>query len=105
MSSLNVSGSGVGGDESIRDGRGRQTTWRQESCSIVLEKALKKQKVDKLEVKFEDYTGGSVGKNGKWFNNLIAQIVRDTISPLVMAWEDVTLVEKQLIFDRLDVSL
>ncbi|XP_073120394.1 uncharacterized protein [Henckelia pumila] len=102
MSSFNASGSGVHEDELEGDGRGRQTTWRQESCSIVLEKALKKQKVDKLEVKFEEYTGGSVGKSGKWFNNFIAQTVRDTISPLVTSWEDVALVDKQLIFDRLD---
>ncbi|KAG6497412.1 hypothetical protein ZIOFF_045311 [Zingiber officinale] len=49
-----------------------------------------------------EHTGGSLGENGKWFNNLITQIVRDTISLRIMGWEDAFLAEKQLIFDRLD---
>ncbi|XP_073027927.1 uncharacterized protein [Primulina eburnea] len=99
---FNASGSGTREGGSGGDGGGRQTTLRRQSCSKVLEKALRKRKNDKLEVEFEEYTGGSVGETGKWFNNLIAQIVRVTISPRITAWEDVTLVEKQLIFDRLD---
>ncbi|XP_042385812.1 uncharacterized protein LOC121977289 [Zingiber officinale] len=102
MSSLDGSSSGANEGGSGGDGRGKQTTWRQQSCSRVLEKALKKQKKDKLKVEFEEHTGGSLGENGKWFNNLIAQIVRDTISPRITNWEDVSLAEKQLIFDRLD---
>ncbi|KAG6490095.1 hypothetical protein ZIOFF_051377 [Zingiber officinale] len=102
MSSLDGSSSGANEGGSGGDGRGKQTTWRQQSCSRVLEKALKKQKKNKLKVEFEEHTGGSLGENGKWFNNLIAQIVRDTISPRITSWEDVSLADKQLIFDRLD---
>ncbi|XP_073144680.1 uncharacterized protein [Henckelia pumila] len=75
MSSSSASDSGTREDGSGKDGGGRQTIWRLQSCIKVLEKALRKQKHDKLEVEFEKHTGDSVGEIRKWFNNLIPQIV------------------------------
>ncbi|XP_030493808.2 uncharacterized protein LOC115709754 isoform X1 [Cannabis sativa] len=91
---------GSGGDQSTT--RKRKT--RAESRSVVVEKMLRKQKTDKLIVKFDPHTGKSLEKSGKTFNNMIAQLVRSTFSPRFTRWEDVPKTDIETVYSRLDLK-
>ncbi|XP_062116882.1 uncharacterized protein LOC133830820 isoform X2 [Humulus lupulus] len=82
----------------------RKRKTRAESRSVVVEKMLRKQKIDKLIVKFDPHTGKSLEKSGKTFNNMIAQLVRSTFSPRFTRWEDVPKADIETIYSRLDLK-
>lgn len=105
MSNADTSSGGIG-DSEVGESRSdpKKKRGREASRSRVLEKHLKKKKTTKLDVQFDEFTGRSIGTHGVYFNNLIAQLVRDTISPRTTCWDDVPKEDIQLIFDRLDVS-
>ncbi|KAM7464339.1 hypothetical protein LguiA_032460 [Lonicera macranthoides] len=101
-----MSTSGVGDDNgsgSDQNCRGKRRT-REESRSVIVEKMLRKEKTDKLVVKFDPLTGKSMGKIGTSFNNMIHQIVRDTFSPRIIRWADVPRTDIEVVYDRLDVN-
>ncbi|KAF4351269.1 hypothetical protein F8388_019657 [Cannabis sativa] len=82
----------------------RKRKTRAESRSVVVEKMLRKQKTDKLIVKFDPHTGKSLEKSGKTFNNMIAQLVRSTFSPRFTRWEDVPKTDIETVYSRLDLK-
>ncbi|KAM7469781.1 hypothetical protein LguiA_007964 [Lonicera macranthoides] len=101
-----MSTSGVGDDNGSgneQNYRGKRRT-REESRSVVVEKMLRKEKTDRLVVKFDPLTGKSVGKIGTSFNNMIHQIVRDTFSPRITRWADVPKTDIEVVYDRLDLK-
>ncbi|KAM7468963.1 hypothetical protein LguiA_007146 [Lonicera macranthoides] len=101
-----MSTSGVGDDNGSgneQNYRGKRRT-REESRSVVVEKMLRKEKADRLVVKFDPLTGKSVGKIGTSFNNMIHQIVRDTCSPRITRWADVPKTDIEVVYDRLDLK-
>ncbi|KAM7502858.1 hypothetical protein LguiB_001762 [Lonicera macranthoides] len=100
MSTFGVGdGSGSGGDQ---NNKGKRRT-REESRSVVVEKMLRKEKTDRLLVKFDPLTGKSMGKIGKSFNNMIHQIVREMFSSRITHWEDVPRTDIEVVYDRLDI--
>ncbi|PON77862.1 hypothetical protein PanWU01x14_022160, partial [Parasponia andersonii] len=74
---------------------------RQESKGINVKKWIKKAQ-GPLKVDFDKETGKSYGRNGKAFNNMIGQQVRDGLSPRFACWNDVPKEDKALVLERLE---
>ncbi|PON70558.1 hypothetical protein PanWU01x14_079320 [Parasponia andersonii] len=96
MSSAGSVPPGSGLDSGGSDPKGKRM--REETRGIVIEKELRRTKTNKLKVKHDELTGKPVLKNGKIFLNLLAKLLRDTISASTLSWKDVKMEDLDLNF-------
>ena len=71
---------------------------QEESRGISIEKELRRTKTFKLAVPFEAKSEKLVLKNGKMFNDMLAQYVRDSIPPTTLSWADIRKEDIERIF-------
>ena len=70
-----------------------------------IERELALRKVSQLQVEFDTQTGQAIKTYGKWFSNAMARYIRETFPPTALAWDQVTPADREIIRERLSVSI